>query len=459
MATVSQQNIGLQHEKITIQLSTEDYLPSVQKTLRKLSKDAVIPGFRKGMVPLGHIKKLYGQSVYSDEVLKAAGTKLEEHLVATKAEIFARPVPAETQTQYDFNIDNPENYTFEFEIGTKPNFEIPLIKNATTVPAYKVTITEEMLQEEIEKLQLKAGDLSEIDTVASEENVLHILIQEKDESGNLIADGVDTKHSLLLKYFSKDTGKNLLGKKVGEHITSRIDQLFDEAFGDSIINDLKLGGSLEKAVSVSIEKIEHIEKAAMGQDMFEKIYPGKEIDTEEKFRNQLLQEMQTYWNGHCRNYLQNDIFERLVHETPITLPTSFLKRWMSIGGEKYTPMEVVEKEFGKFEHQLRWQLISDKVIEENKLEVRTEEMEQAARMQIMSYFGQYGSMPDMDASWMEPVVKKQLADKKFADELYNRIITDKLFYTIENELNLQETEISKEDFLAIINKPHHHHQH
>ncbi|MBK7689990.1 MAG: trigger factor family protein [Bacteroidetes bacterium] len=206
MATVSQQNIGLQHEKITIQLSTEDYLPSVQKTLRKLSKDAAIPGFRKGMVPLGHIKKLYGQSVYSDEVLKAAGTKLEEHLVSTKAEIFARPVPAESQTQYDFNIDNPENYTFEFEIGTKPNFEIPLLQNASTLPTYKVTISNEMMQEEIEKLQLKAGDLSEIDTVASEENVLHILIQEKDENGNLIPGGVDTKHALLLKYFSKIQG-------------------------------------------------------------------------------------------------------------------------------------------------------------------------------------------------------------------------------------------------------------
>jgi trigger factor len=459
MATVSQQNIGLQHEKITIQLSPEDYLPSVQKTLRKLSKDAAIPGFRKGMVPLGHIKKLYGQSVYSDEVLKAAGTKLEEHLVSTKAEIFARPVPAESQTQYDFNIDNPENYTFEFEIGTKPSFEIPLLQNASTLPTYKVTISNEMMQEEIEKLQLKAGDLSEIDTVASEENVLHILIQEKDENGNLIPGGVDTKHALLLKYFSKNTRNTLLNKKVQEHITSRIDQLFDEAYGDSILNDLKLGTSLDKEVVVRIEKIEHIAKAELGQAMFEKIYPGKEIDTEEKFRSILLQEMQTYWNGHSRNYLQNDIFERLVHETPITLPTSFLKRWMSIGGEKYTPMEVVEKEFGKFEHQLRWQLISDKIIEENKLEVRTEEMEQAARMQIMSYFGQYGSMPEMDASWMEPVVKKQLADKKFADELYNRIITDKLFYTIENGLHLQETEISKDDFLAMINKPHHHHQH
>ena len=192
--------------------------------------------------------------------------------------------------------------------------------------------------------------------------------------------------------------------------------------------------------------------------MYEKIYPGRDIDTDEKFKELLISEIQAYWDGHARNYLQNDIFERLVHETPITIPTEFLKRWMSVGGEKYTPMDVVEKEYGKFEHQLRWQLISDKIIEENKLDVKREEMEQAARMQVMSYFGQYG-MPSMDDSWMDSLIQKQLADKKFADELYNRIITDKLFFTIQNQLNLQETDISTEEFLALINKPHHHHHH
>ena len=99
-----------------------------------------------------------------------------------------------------------------------------------------------------------------------------------------------------------------------------------------------------------------------------------------------------------------------------------------------------------------------KLIEENKLDVKREEMEQAARMQVMSYFGQYG-MPSMDDSWMDSLIQKQLADKKFADELYNRIITDKLFFTIQNQLNLQETDISTEEFLALINKPHHHHHH
>jgi trigger factor len=130
---------------------------------------------------------------------------------------------------------------------------------------------------------------------------------------------------------------------------------------------------------------------------------------------------------------------------------------MSVGGETYKSPEQVEKEFGGFEHQLRWQLISDKLIEENKLQVTKEEMEGAARAQIMSYFSQMGSIPAADADWIEPFVSKQLSDTKFADELHNRIITDKLFAGIESMINLQEKEISLEDFSNLPTSHHHHH--
>lgn len=457
MATISQENIGLQHEKITIQIDKEDYQSAVQKTLKKLSKEANIPGFRKGMVPMGHINKLYGQSVFADEVLKAAGTKLEEYLVETKAEIFARPIPAETQIQYEFNAAEPGNYTFEFEIGTRPHFDIPLLSNNTTIPLYKVKVTEEMINEEVEKLQLKAGEMSDADSITSDDNVVHLLIKETNEQGETVQGGIDTKHSLLLKYFSPAVKAQFLGHKIGDTATAHINEVFGDEFKESILKDLGIAEHAENNVVLTIEKIETIEKAEIGPAMFEKIYPGRGIETEEAFRETLRNEIQQYWNSHAKTHLQNDLFERLVHETPINIPTAFLKRWMSVGGEKYTPMEVVEQEFGKFEHQLRWQLISDKIIEENKLEVSKDEMEQAARMQVMSYFGQYGSMPDMDVSWMEPVVKKQLADRKFSDELYNRIITDKLFYVVENQVNLQESDITKDEFMALVSKPHHHH--
>jgi trigger factor len=211
MATVAQENIGIQHEKIIVQLTKEDYLPAVDKALKTYSKKAAVPGFRAGMVPLGIIRKMYGQSVFSDEVLRVAGAKLEEHLISSKAEIFARPIPAESQRQLSFDVNNPQDYSFEFEIGTRPHFTIPLLSGSATVPLHKVIVSDDMLRDEIEKLQYKAGDMTEPDTITCEDNVINVVFDECDADGNLIEGGIKKDNSLMVKYFTTSLQQQLMG--------------------------------------------------------------------------------------------------------------------------------------------------------------------------------------------------------------------------------------------------------
>lgn len=461
MATVTQENIGVQHEKVIVQLVKEDYLPAVEKALKQYSKNAQIPGFRKGMVPVGMVKKMYGQSVFTDEVLRVAGTKLEEYLIANKAEIFARPIPGQNQIAYKFDIHQPEDYTFEFEIGTKPSFTIDLLNGTTTMPLHKITVTDDMVNEEVEKLQYKAGEMTEPETVTSEDNVINVVFEECDAAGNIVEGGIKRDNSLLVKYFQPNLQASLMGKTANDHIVFDLQSTFDEKLLPAIMKDLQLSPTDEQAKSKSfrmtITKVGLVTKAPLEAATFEKIYPGRGIETEAQFRENLRNEIEAYWNQQAKVKLHNEIFERLVHETKIDIPTGFLKRWMSVGGEQYKSPEEVEKEYGGFEHQLRWQLVSDQLIEQYKLSVTNEELEAAARMQVMSYFSQYGSMPDMDEEWMAPLIKKQLADNKFKDELYSRLITDKLFAAIEQQLNLQETEISAEAFAQLPTAHHHHH--
>lgn len=461
MATVSQENIGNQHEKITVQLTKEDYLPAVDKALKVYSKKAAIPGFRAGMVPVGVIRKMYGQSVFSDEVLRVAGTKLEEHLVSNKAEIFARPIPAETQGQMNFDVNNPQDYTFEFEIGTRPHFTIPLLSGSETVPLHKVIVTDDMLREEIEKLQYKAGDMTEPEEVTCEDNVLNVVFDESDAEGNVKEGGIQKDNSFLVKYFTPALQSKLMGKKKDDSIVFNLRDTFDEKLLPAILKDLGLNPTDDAAKDtnfrMTITKVGLIKKAAIGKEMFEKIYPGRELETEEEFAGILKEEIERYWDSQARTRLHNELFEKLVHETPIQMPTTFLKRWMSVGGETYKSPEQVEKEYGSFDHQLRWQLISDQIIAENKIEVEKEELEDAARMQIMSYFGQQGHMPSINDDWFEPFIQKQLADQKFTEELSNKIITDKLFYVLEQKVNLQEHLVSLDEFINLPSSHHHHH--
>ena len=461
MATVTQENIGLQHEKITVQLDIQDYLPSYEKALKQYAKNANIPGFRKGMVPLGMIKKQYGQSVFNDEVLRIAGTKLEEHLISNKAEIFARPIPAASQENIKFDMNNPQDFTFEFEIGTRPLFSIPLLAGSETMPFHKIIVSDEMLNEELEKLQYKAGNMTDPEEVTGEDNVLNVVFEEVDTTDNLVENGIKKDNSLLVKYFNSTAQQQLIGKKADDSIVITLSESFDEKILPAILKDLDLNptdtDAKNKRFKMLITKVGLVEKAELNTEFFEKIYPGRNIDTLDAFKNELKSEIESYWRVQSRNRLHNELFERLVHETTINIPVDFLKRWMSVGGETYKSPEQVEKEFGGFEHQLRWQLISDKLIEEFNLQVTNSELEEAARAQIISYFSQMGSVPTMDAEWVDPFIKKQLADRKFTDELHNRIITDKLFFQIESMVNLQETEISLDDFSTLPSSHHHHH--
>jgi trigger factor len=458
MAVVTQENIGLYHEKISISLSKEDYMPSVDKAIKQYSKNASIPGFRKGMVPQGLIRKMYGQSVFADEVMRVAGTKLEEHLIENKAEIFARPLPVASQDKLEFDINTPKDFVFEFEIGTKPVFNIPIIEQKQTVDLYKVIVTHEMLDQEVDNMLYKAGEMTDPEEVTEEDNVLNVTFTNASQEGESTEEPKD--NSLLVKYFTPEMQAKLMGAKSGDQFEIILKSAFNDKVLLAIMKDLGLNPQDEnqqaQPYQMNITKVGLVKKAPLTQETFDKIFPGRGLEDEQSFRDAVTAEIQKYWDDQAKIRLHNELFERLVHETPIELPVPFLKRWLSVGGETYKSPEQVEKEFGGFEHSLRWQLITDRIIEENQIQVEEEELEMAARMQIMSYFGQYGNMPSMDADWMEPFVKKQLADQKFRDELYGKIMTDKVFYTLENSLTIAEHDLSLDEF---INKPmpHHHH--
>lgn len=461
MANVTQENIGVQHEKITVKVTKEDYMPSVDKALKNYSKNASIPGFRKGMVPVGVVRKMYGQSVFADEVMNTAGRALEEHLISNKAEIFARPLPFDQNNQYQFDINNPIDYSFEFEIGTRPDFKLNLLDGKEVVPYYKVMVSHDMLEEEIERLQYKAGEMKPAELISSENNAIGVTFEEVDAQDQIIEGGIKKENSFLLKYFVPSLQSQLMDKKEGDFVVFDLKNTFEEKLLPAILRDLSLDphdeSSKEKRLRMTITKIEYIEPAPLTKETFEKIYQGRDIETEEAFREALTEEIQRYWDQQAKNRLHNELFEKLVHETDINIPHNFLKRWMSVGGETYRSPEEVEKEYGAFEHQMRWQLISDKIVEENNLQVEQEELDQAARMQIISYFGNQINFSGQDMDWMDSLVEKQLADKKFRDELTNRIITDKLFWVIEQKVKLEEKNISFEEFAKLPSSHHHHH--
>lgn len=454
MASVTKENIGDLHDKLTVKVSKEDYLTSFEKTIKDYSKKANIPGFRKGMVPVGMVKKMYGSSVFYDEVIKSVEKELQEYLVKEKPAIFAQPLPMENDLR-NLDMNKPDDYEFPFEIGLKPEVTLKALSTAKPV-FYKIKTTPEMVSEEIEKLITKNGELKDAETVSAPENVLNVLFEESDADGNVAENGISKDNSILLKYFSEDYQKKLRDKKTGDWVVLQLKEGFPEKEREWILSDLGLdkedSSSIEKYFKMTITKIGLVEKKELNEEFFNQVFPGKELKTEENFRKTLEEEIQKQWDAAAHNQVQDQLYHTLI-DTPLQFPDTFLKRWIEIGGEKQKTKEEVENEYPQFVNQLKWTLISDKIIKDNNLDVSEEELRNSMKEEIMRYFGQMNL--GEDASWIESYIDRMMKDEKQIDSTYRRLITEKVFSWLESQVTPEEKEITSEEFLAL--QHHHHH--
>lgn len=455
MATVTRDNIGLLHEKLTVKLSKEDYLPSFEKKLKEYSKSANIPGFRKGMVPVGMVKKMYGSSIFTDEVLKSVEKELYTWLNAEKPEIFGQPLPLQNDLR-GMDMNNPSDFEFGFEIGLKPAYTLADIAKAK-VTLHKVKTTDAMIDDEVNRMQIKGGNMTEPETIDNEENVLNIQFTEADKDGNVVEGGVSKENSVILKYLTAGTQKKFIGKKVGDTVTVQLNKAFDEDKLAMFLQDLGFEKddkeAAKKYFNLTIVKIGLVEKRALTEEFFKEIYPSKEIKTEAELREAIKEEIDNYWTAQSRNQLQDQLYHYLLDETKMEFPEEFLKRWLQTSGEKEKTAQEVEKEFPGFSNQLKWTLISDKLIKDNGLEVGNDELREYMKMEIMRYFGTM-NLGD-DTSWIESYIDRMMKDEKQVDSSYRRLITDKLFNWIEGQAKPAEKEITADELNAM--QHHHHH--
>lgn len=455
MATVVRENIGLLHDKITVKVSKDDYFPSFDKKLKEYSKTANIPGFRKGMVPAGMIKKMYGGSIFTDEVLKTVEKELYNYLNTEKPEIFAQPLPLNTNMA-NMDINNPSDYEFGFEMGLKPDYKIADIAKAK-VTLHKVVATDAMVDEEITRMQIKGGKMTEPETVDNEENVLNILFTESDKEGNVVEGGASKENSVILKYFTAAIQKKFTGKKVGDTVTVQLSKAFDDDKLVAILKDLGFEADDKEAgkkyFNLAIVKIGLVEKRELNEEFFKEIYPAKDIKTEEELKTAIKEEIQQYWEAQSRNQLQDQLYHYLIDETHMEFPTEFLKRWLQTGGEKPKTAEEAEEEFPSFSNQLKWTLISDKLIQDNKLQVTNEELRESMKNEIMRYFGTMNL--GEDTSWIESYIDRMMKDEKQVDSSYRRLITDKLFTWVEGQVKPKEKEVTGEALNEMMHNHHH----
>lgn len=443
MPTVTRENIGLLNDKITVTVNTQDYLPSFEKSLKQFAKSANIPGFRKGMVPAGMVKKMHGPALFADEVLRSVEKNLVSYLQEEKLDIFAQPMPSAENSADQLNMNAPADYSFSFEVGLKPDFSLDLAK--VSLPMYKVTVTDDMVNDEVERLRARLGKMSEPEAVDQEDNVLNVTFEEEG-----VENAAKKENSLLVKYFTPALRTKLMGLKKDDSVVVDLRSAFDEKEREWLIKDLGVDGSdasLDKKYKMTITKVGLVEKRELNEEFFKEAFPNKEVKTEEEMRSLIREDIQKQWDNHARNLLHHELYHQLLDHTQMDFPESFLKKWMQNGGEKPKSADEVESEFPSFRDQLRWTLISDKIVRDNQLDVSQEELKDYMRQQIMGYFG--GMSLDGNIEWLDSYVDRMLKDEQQVDSSYRRLITEKLFNWAETQIKVTEKPISSEEFLKL----------
>jgi trigger factor len=455
MASVARENIGLLNDKIIVKVSREDYFPTFEKKLKEYSKTVNMPGFRKGMVPQGMIKKMYGPSIYTDEVLKTVEKQLYTYLDTEKPEIFAQPLALDADIR-KLDLNNPSEYEFGFEIGLKPAFDVaPLDKAPVTF--HKVKVTDEMVQDEVERMQVKGGAMTEPEAIEKEDTVLNVLFTEVDADGNKVEGGVEKENSVILKYLTPAVQAELKGKAKDSTIVTQLSKALEGDKLELMLQDLGFEkndqAAADKFFKLTVVKIGLVEKRALDEAFFGEVFPGAAIATEEEFRKKLTEEIQQYWDGQSRNQLHDQLYHYLLDETKMEFPAEFLKRWLQTGSQERKTAEEAEAEFPVFSNQLKWTLISDKIMKENDLQVSQEELKESMRVEVMRYFGTMNL--GEDTSWLDSYIDRMLKDEKQVDATYRRLITDKLFSWAESQAKPTEKEVTAEELTAMQHNHHH----
>lgn len=433
---ITKEQIDELNAVVKVAVTKDDYQDKVDKILKDYRKQANIPGFRKGQVPMGLIKKQYGKAVLVDEVNKLIQDNLNKYLTEEKLDVLGNPLPKQ-QDSFDWD---KEEFDFEFELGLAPNFEVPL-KTKKAITHYNIVADKKMVDEQIERIQKQYGKLVSKTEVSKKDEVTGTFKNEEEE--------IDNKTTLefnMLK--SKKAIDSLVGKKVGDVVTLKTKGLFKE---DNLLTSV-LGVSADKAeklnveVSFTIEEVNEREPANLDQELFDKLFGPGAIKSEKEMKTRIKEDSEKQFVQQSDQKLLNDVTEYFIENTKFDLPSGFLTKWIQMTGENPLTEEQASEEYEKSEKGLRYQLIEGKVIKDNDVQIQFDELKEFAKGFIKSQMAQYGQLNPAEEE-LDNIAARVMSNQDEVKRLSEQLMSQKLLALYKEKSNLKTKEITYENFV------------
>ncbi|MGI4728192.1 MAG: trigger factor [Janthinobacterium lividum] len=442
---ITQEKIDDLNAVLNIKISQEDYQPRVEKAIKEQAKKAKLPGFRPGMVPVAHIKKMYGKSILVDEINHMLSDSLNNYITDNQLEVLGQPLP-KADDDKTFNWDFTEDYEFNYEVGLAPDFALDF-SAADVIPQYVVKIDDETLQARIKNIRRSYGKMTNPD-VSADDDVLYSEMKQLSPDGSVFEDGIKNTTSVRIEQIANEEVKSsLIGLKKGDVITFDINKAFN---GDAakIAALLKIeeaeAADLKSNFQLTVKNVNRLEESDLNQEFFDKIFGEGVVHTEEEFRAKIAEEQESMMAQDADRKLQDELYNFVLSKVSFELPDEFLKRWLKATNEKLSPEEL-EGGYNDFAKNLKWTLVENKIIKDNNIEIKYEEVFQAAKQRLDAQFRMY-SPQALDEAQLGQYTVQFLQDKDNANKLFEEVKALKVFDYLKTVVTLDKKEIDNTAF-------------
>lgn len=431
---------------LTITVEDDDYKAEVEKTLKEYRKTANVPGFRPGQVPMGMIRRRFGSAVKMDAINKVLGDELQKYIADNNIAMLGEPLASEKQQPQDLEKDGP--YTFMFDIAVAPEFDIKLDAN-DTVDYYEITADDTLIDSQVEMFASRMGQNVEADHY-EDGDVLKGDLRQLDAEGNTLKGGLTVEAaSVMPKYLKSDDQKKLFdGCKPGDIITFNPSKAYE---GSNYELSSLLKVDREKVAeytgdfSYQITSVQHFEKHAVDQELFDLTFGKDAVKDEKEFREKIAEGLKAQlaldsdmkFLMDVRKYAEDKVGQ-------LTYPDSLLKRIMK-QNNKDKDQEFIDKNYEPSIKELSWSLIRSKIAVALGVKIEDEDVKSAAREMAKAQFAQYG-MSNVPQEYVDNYADELLKKKEAQQQFVDRAIDAKLVEALKGVVTLNKKSVSLDEF-------------
>ena len=439
---ISKEQIDALNAVITLEIDKSDYQGKVEEALNNYRKNASIPGFRKGHVPMGMVKKQYEKAIQADELNKLISESLNKFIEDEKLRLLGQPIPKEEGSDANFLGDH---HKFVFEIGLEPEFTVDL---SQPIDYYDIKVTDKEIDTQIEHLRSHFGTYEVSESISEKSQISGTFFNE--------AEQVDKFFTFAAKQLGEKAFEALKGKKVGDQLSLSTKGLFKDPhlLMQALEKPHDVVHDLEIEVTFTIEKIEDQVLADMNEEFFQKVYP--DTATEADFREKVAKSIKEDFDHSSDVRLLDDATEMLIEKTKFDLPADFLKRWIRATSENPITEEEAAEDYENSEKGLRYQLIEGKIVEQNNLQVSYQEIRDFCENAIRAQMARFGLF-EIGKKELDNFVNNTLKERAEVERIHRELTGGKLIQFYKEKANLNKIEIDIDSFIEKFYSHQHHH--